>query len=90
LCRNTHRFLNKEIYKTFCEINKESKPQIVFLSIHKTCENIDKNTLMKKCIFYECGCREHIVDIQNDSDNNNDNLLLNISTENLIKIANNY
>ena len=90
MCRNIHHFSNQEMYKVLLKINeddknddKNSNSQIAYLGIHKTCENRVDDILIKKCLFFECGCRENIVDIKYD-------LFNDISTEDLIKVAKQY
>jgi hypothetical protein len=83
MCRNEHRFSNLETHSMLSELNGQSESQVAFLKVHKTCENRVNDVLIKKCVFKDCGCRENIVDIISDS-------LKDISTEQLIKVANHY
>ena len=83
LCRNEHRYSNIETHLLLSDLNGDCKNQIAFLKVHKTCENKVNDVLIKKCVFKDCGCRENIVDIISDS-------LKDISTEQLISVANHY
>lgn len=77
MCRNVKKYTNIEMFNTLAEIRKNNNPQEVYFYSH------EDNNIFKKCIFYDCGCRDNVVDIKINN-------IEELDRKELINIANEY